>query len=200
MKTKTPDRIELAKALEKELNYKRFIHTMGVAATASCMAMRWGADAQKAELAGLLHDCAKNLDLRKMLKICEDARVQVSEIERTSEALLHSKAGAVLAQTRYGVEDPEILGAIRCHTTGRPGMTLLEKILFIADYMEPGRDVAEDLPEVRRLAFTDLDACLLRILEDSLVYLETKGSRIDPMTESTCRYYQSVRDGREEHV
>ncbi len=187
----TIDRISLVRELEKELNYKRFVHTLGVAATAASLAMCYGENMEKAELAGLLHDCAKCMDLKKMVRLCESEGLEISEQERRSDALLHSKAGSILARTRYGVRDADILNAIRYHTTGRPGMSLLEKIIFIADYIEPGRNVAEDLPQVRALAFEDLDACLLLILKDTLAYLESRGAQTDPMTQRTWMYYNN---------
>ena len=150
------ERLDLIRELESELGYGRFVHTMYVSCTASNLAMRHGADLAKAELAGLLHDCAKCMNLGKMLKMCAKADVQLSEIEKKSVALLHSKAGAVLAADKYGVSDEDILNSIRYHTTGRPGMSLLEKIIFVSDYIEPGRESAPNLPLVRKLAY-DLD-------------------------------------------
>ena len=152
----------------------------------------YGADVEKAEIAGLLHDCAKCMDLKKMIRICEKAGLSVSDIERSSGALLHSKAGSVLVTEKYGYTDPDIVNAVRYHTTGRPGMSLLEKIIFVADYMEPGRDVAEDLPEVRKLAFGSytIDDAVLKILEDSLIYLKSTGREIDPMTQRTYDFYK----------
>ena len=141
------ERLALIRELETELAFGRFIHTMEVASTAANLAMCYGEDPAKAELAGLLHDCAKCMSLNKMLKICEKSGVPLSDIEKTSGSLLHSKAGAVLAACKYGVEDEDILNAIRYHTTGRPGMSLLEKIVFVADYIEPGRDSAPNLPD-----------------------------------------------------
>lgn len=193
---KRDDRIALIKTLQTELNYKRFVHTLGVASTAACLAMCYGADVEKAELAGLLHDCAKCLDLKKMVKLCDKAGYELSDVERESSSLCHSKAGAVLAQEQYGVDDEEILNAIRFHTTGRPGMSLMEKIIFIADYMEPGRDVASDLPQVRALAFSNIDDCLMTILHDTLVYLNSSGREVDPMTRKTYDYYQDITEER----
>ena len=122
------ERINLIRELESELAYGRFVHTLNVASTAASLAMCYGFDVDKAETAGLLHDCAKCMNLGKMLKICEKAGLELSEIEKGSGSLLHSKAGAELAQSKYGVKDEDILNAIRYHTTGRPGMSLLEKI------------------------------------------------------------------------
>ena len=196
------ERINLIRELESELAYGRFIHTLDVACTAAALAMFYGADIDKAETAGLLHDCAKCLNLSKMLKICDKAGLELSEYERNSGSLLHSKAGAVLAQTKYGVRDEDILNAIRYHTTGRPGMSLLEKIVFAADYLEPGRDSAPGLPKVRKLAFESIDDCVLQILKDTLMYLGTTGADVDPMTQKTYDFYKEYgeyeeKEGRE---
>jgi predicted HD superfamily hydrolase involved in NAD metabolism len=136
------------------------------------------------------------LNLGKMLKMCEKAGVTISEYERNSASLLHSKAGAVLAESRYGVSDEDILNAIRYHTTGRPGMSLLEKIVFVADYIEPGRDSAPNLPVVRKLAYESIDDCVLQILKDTLRYLATTGADVDPMTHKTYEYYRRCDEER----
>ncbi|MCH4034250.1 MAG: bis(5'-nucleosyl)-tetraphosphatase (symmetrical) YqeK [Lachnospiraceae bacterium] len=189
---KDTDRLTLYKELEKQLKYSRFVHTMGVTFTATSLAMRYGADVKKAELAGLLHDCAKYVPVDEMERICREGGLEISSFERGNSALLHSKAGSVLARTKYGVTDKEVLDAIRFHTTGRPGMTLLDKIVFIADYMEPGREEAPDLSIVRPLAFSDLDQALLQILSDTLDYLEGTGKKIDPMTRRTWEFYKTM--------
>ncbi len=186
------NKIDLIKTLEQELNYKRFVHTLAVAGTAASLAMCYSADIEKAELAGLLHDCAKCIDVRKMQKMCEKAGFPVSPFEAGSGSLLHSKAGSVLAQEKYGCTDEDILNAIRYHTTGRPGMSLLEKIIFVADYIEPGRFTAQNLPEIRRMAFEDIDETLVKILYDTLVYLNSTGNTVDPMTQMTYDYYSHM--------
>lgn len=185
-------KIELIRTLEQELNYKRFVHTLAVAGTASSLAMCYGMNIEKAELAGLLHDCAKCIDVRKMQKLCEKAGLEISPFEAGSGSLLHSKAGSVLAAEKYGCTDPDILNAIRYHTTGRPGMSLLEKIIFVADYIEPGRYTAKNLPEIRKMAFEDIDEALLKILYDTLVYLNSTGNTVDPMTQKTYDYYRQI--------
>ena len=188
---KKVSRVELIKTLEQELSYKRFIHTLSVAGTASSLAMCYGADLEKAETAGLLHDCAKCMDVRKMQKVCEKAGLTVSSFEADSGSLLHSKAGSVLAAEKYGITDPD-MSMIRYHTTGRPGMSLLEKIIFVADYIEPGRFTAKNLPLIRRLAFSDIDEALMKILYDTLVYLNSTGLVVDPMTQKTYDYYKQI--------
>ena len=189
---KKVSRVELIRTLEQELSYKRFIHTLSVAGTASSLAMCYGADLEKAETAGLLHDCAKCMDVRKMQKVCEKAGLTVSSFEADSGSLLHSKAGSVLAAEKYGITDPDMINAIRYHTTGRPGMSLLEKIIFVADYIEPGRFTAKNLPLIRRLAFSDINEALMKILYDTLVYLNSTGLVVDPMTQKTYDYYKQI--------
>ena len=189
---KKVSKIDLIKTLEQELNYKRFVHTLSVAGTAASLAMCYGADLEKAEMAGLLHDCAKCIDVRKMQRLCEKAGLEVSSYERNSSSLLHSKAGSVLAAEKYGYDDLDMLNAIRYHTTGRPGMSLLEKIIFVSDYIEPGRYSAKNLPLIRKMAFSDIDEALLKILYDTLIYLNSTGNTVDPMTQKTYEYYKRL--------
>ncbi|MCM1058623.1 MAG: bis(5'-nucleosyl)-tetraphosphatase (symmetrical) YqeK [Firmicutes bacterium] len=182
---------KLEKEMRKAQDAKRFEHTLGVEFTAAALAMRYSCSVTDAQIAGVLHDCAKCLSDEKRLKICDKNGIPVSDIERRNPFLLHAKAGAWLAEEKYGVRNrPEIINAIRYHTTGREDMSLLEKIVFVADYIEPGRRHAPNLPEIRRLAFDDLDRAVLRILEDTLEHLKKNGGEIDPMTETAYRYYR----------
>lgn len=181
----------LRKKIEKVQDAKRYEHTLGVAYTAASLAMRFGAPIQDAQTAGLLHDCAKCLSDEKRLALCEKYEIPITEVERRNPFLLHAKVGAFLARRKYGVRDEDILNAVQYHTTGREGMSLLEKIIFVADYIEPGRKQAPNLAEIRRLSFEDLDAALLKILEDTMDYLKNAGGEVDSMTEKTLRYYRS---------
>ncbi len=194
MVKKTEDDVrKLTKAMEETLSGKRFQHTLGVAYTAAAMAMKYEVDVKKALIAGLLHDCAKCMSDEKLLKLSEKENIEVTEVERRNPYLLHAKVGAMLAAKEYGIDDEEILDAITYHTTGRPGMTDLEKIVFVADYVEPGRDKAPNLAKVRKLAFEDLDETVRKILKDTLKYLEEEKEsdfEIDPMTAKTYEYYQ----------
>lgn len=180
---------KIRKELSKELDSKRYEHTLGVAYTAACMAMRYDYDINKAYLAGLLHDCAKCMSHEERMNYCKKHKLEVSEYEKQNPALLHAKVGADLCSRKYGVGDEEIASAVRYHTTGRPEMTLLEKIVFIADYLEPHRNDAEDLPIVRRQVFEDIDLALRTILTDTLEYLKGSDKVIDPMTTQTYEYY-----------
>lgn len=182
---------KLRKKIEKVQDAKRFEHTLGVEYTAAALAICHGASVEDARLAGLLHDCAKCFSDEKRLSVCEKKNIPITEIEERNPFLLHAKVGAFLAKEKYGVENRDVLNAILYHTTGREGMSLLEKIIFVADYIEPGRKQAPNLPEIRRLAFQDLDKALLWILEDTLKYLKRSGGETDPMTELTWRYYKN---------
>ena len=182
---------ELRRIMEQELSSKRYLHTLGVSYTAACLAMAHGADMESAMTAGLLHDCAKPLRGEEQIALCEKHQLDISDVERLNpSALRHAKVGAYLAQSRYGVTVPDILNAIKYHTTGRPKMSKLEKILYIADYIEPGRKHVADLEQIRQMAYQDLDATMARILENTLAYLKTTDGQIDTMTEETYQYYK----------
>lgn len=185
--------LKLQKKMKNELDHDRYEHTIGVMHTAACLAMRYEEDMDRALLTGLLHDCAKCIPAEEKIKMCKKNQIEIAEAEKDNPGLLHAKLGAFLAKEKYGITDESILRAIRFHTTGCPEMTLLDKIIYIADYIEAGRKPLPNLAEVRKLAFCDLDACLYRILEDSLVYLKSKGSVVDPMTEKTYLYYKSIK-------
>ncbi|MCI9462333.1 MAG: HD domain-containing protein [Lachnospiraceae bacterium] len=185
---------KLRKKMEKELHAKRYEHTLSVAYTAASLAMVHNVDTDSAMTAGLLHDCAKCLPTDKLISLCRKNDLPVSEVElQNPAALLHAKAGSFLARKKYGVTDDDILNAIKYHTTGRPEMSKLEKILYIADYIEPGRKHAANLLQIRKMAYQDLDQTLFKILEDTLSYLLTTGGEIDSMTQETYDYYKRTR-------
>ena len=181
---------EIICRLRKELDFKRYEHTCGVAYTSAALAMRWDADVYKAYLAGLLHDCAKGMSDDDRLDICKKKGIYVSEVEHDNPSLLHAKVGAYLAKTVYEIDDEDILSAITYHTTGRAEMTLLEKIVFSADYLEPNRNHDPELPMIRRMAFTDLDEAILKIYENTMRHLKNSTKVLDPTTEEAYRYYQ----------
>ena len=182
--------LKIQHTLKKELDENRYHHTLGVMYTSASMAMRYDVDVQKALYAGLLHDCAKCIPSDKKIRLCEKYGLPVSSVERENPSLLHARLGAYLAHEKYGVKDEEIIYAIESHTTGRPGMSMLEKIVYIADYIEPGRNKAADLPRVRKLAFEDLDACMAEILCDTLKYRSRVGGPLDPSTQLAYEFYR----------
>lgn len=179
------------KKLQKKLDSDRYEHTIGVAYTAAALAMRYGADIEKAQIAGILHDNAKCISREKAMQLSEKYNIALTEAELINPALLHSKIGAYLAMHKYQISDKEIIRAILYHTTGRPNMTLLEKIVYIADYIEPKRHKAQNLAEIRRLAFIDIDKALLKILSDTLEYLKNCNIEVDPMTQKAYDFYRN---------
>lgn len=193
------DNRQIREMVQSAQSEKRFEHTLGVAYTATALAMKYDVDLKKAYLAGLLHDCAKCLPHEEMLRICLENEIAVSDLEKRNPFLLHGKAGSFLAKSQYGITDEDILNAVSYHTTGRPGMSLLEKIIFTADYIEPGRDKAQHLVQIRKLAFEDIDAAVLWILKDTLEYLKSSDGEIDPGTEMTCAYFSSLSETRGTH-
>lgn len=180
------------KKLQKKLDTDRYEHTLGVAYTAASLAMRYKFDVNKAMLAGLLHDNAKCISYEKKIQMCEKYNIHLSDVEKENPALLHAKLGAFLAMHKYKVADKDIISAILYHTTGRPNMSLLEKIIYVADYIEPMRYKARNLDEIRELAFVDLDLALVKILGDTLEYLKSINGSIDPLTRKTYKFYTEL--------
>lgn len=183
-------RKQVKEALKKDK--MRFRHTIGVADTSACLAMRYGYDMEKAYIAGLLHDCAKCVPDEIKIQECNDNNIEISDIEYNSPYLLHSKLGAFYAKTKYGITDNDICSAITYHTTGKPDMSLLDKIIFIADYIEPYRNKAGNLSEIRSLAFIDIDKSIKVVLHDTIEYLKKSGKPIDRTTVDTYNFYKDI--------
>jgi predicted HD superfamily hydrolase involved in NAD metabolism len=184
------DIIEIRKKVKKDLDKSRYEHTKGVMYTAGSLAMAYGYDYNKAMLAGLLHDCAKCLSTSEKLSLCKKHHILVTSVELENPGLLHAKAGMVQAEEKFHIKDPEILHAIKVHTTGEPDMNLLDKIIYVADYIEPLRCEAPHLEEIRQLAFSDLNRCVAVILFDTLHYLDGRKGSIDPTTRRTYDFYK----------
>ncbi len=182
---------DIMKKLEKELDEKRYQHTIGVTYTAASLAMRYGENMQAAILAGLLHDCAKGIPNEEKLELCKKYGILVTDVEKENPSLLHAKLGAYIAREQYGVADDDVLHAIYVHTTGEPGMNTLDKIIYVADFIEPNRDEAPNLEYVRKIAFWDLNQAMEEILSATLQYLEKSSKKIDPMTQKTYEYYNT---------
>lgn len=165
---------------------KRHAHIQGVAQEAVQLARRWGADEHLAHRAGILHDCTKYLELDEQLRICKKYGIVLDDLERVSVKLLHSKTGAALAKHLYG-EPEEVCQAIYYHTTGRADMTLLEKVIYLADYIEPNRDFP-GLEELRKLCYTDLDAGLTLAFRMSVEELEERGVPVHTNTHAALEW------------
>lgn len=183
---------EMEKHLKKTIKPQRYIHTIGVMHTAANLAFCYNFPYTKAMVAGLLHDCAKCLSDEERIKLCIKNDIPISDVEKRIPQLLHGKVGALLAKKEYNVIDDEILHAISVHTTGCPAMSMLDKIIYIADYIEPGRDKAPRLNEIRKMAYEDIDLCIYMILEDSVAYLSKHPEHMDHTTEETYTYYKKL--------
>ena len=180
---------DLRNAIKKVQDKERYEHTLGVAYTAASLAVLNGIDPQKALVAGLLHDCAKCIPSQDKIALCRSYGIAITPLEERNPFLLHAKLGARLAKEIYNENDQDVLNAIENHTTGRPNMSVLEKIVFIADYMEPNRNKAPNLLQIRKMAYNDIDQALVMILQATLDYLEQTGNEIDPGTKETLMFY-----------
>ena len=185
---------KLENSVSKLMDERRFIHTLGVKDTSFAMAIVHHYDEQQALIAGLLHHIARTLPDEKLIGDCEKFGLPISLYERKSPYLLHGKLGAYYVKTNYGILDSNILSAITYHTTGKPAMNTLEKIVFVADFIEPGRSGfgIPNMKQIRELAFTNLDKAVLEILKSTITYLETKNASIDTTTLDAYQYYVTL--------
>ena len=184
--------LKMQKKVKRYLDKDRYDHTIGVMHTAGCLAMRYGANLEQALTAGLLHDCAKYMDDDTKIALCREYKTSISDAEYKNPSRLHAKCGAILAEQEYHITDFDILHAIRVHTTGVPDMSLLDKIIFISDYIEPNRDKAPHLKELRKMADQDLDMTVYYILKDTVAYLKKHEEQtMDPTTLAAYNYYKN---------
>ena len=158
------------------LKPKRMPHVLGTEQEAIRLARRYGADETDARIAALLHDCTKKLDMEQQLALCRRYDIRLDELEQHALKLLHAKTGAAVARDIFGVKDA-VYEAIRWHTTGKPDMTLLEKVIYLADYIEPNRDFP-GVDELRRAVYDDLDKGLLMGLSDTIDEMERMGNPV----------------------
>ena len=162
------------KKLKEDIGEKRFTHSIGVMETSFKLARVYGVDEEKAALAGLLHDCAKYKEKRNLLKMANDFDIILDNVMKYNTELIHGPLGVEIARRNYFVTDKEILNAIEIHTTGKENMNLLEKIIFIADYIEPNRKF-EGIREVRQLAFEDLNESIIKAMDNTIKYVIDDG-------------------------
>ena len=168
----------------------RIAHVRGCEQEAIALARRWGADEEAAAEAAILHDCTKRATRDEQLELCRTYGIVPDELEAKSEKLMHSKTGAAVAQTEFGCES-EIVDAIRWHTTAKPEMTLLEKIIYMADYIEPNRDF-EGVEALRTLAYEDLDRAMLLGLDMSLEEIRRQGNPVHPNTIAAQEWFRKI--------
>lgn len=183
------DLIAIRSKLSKLLKKRRLVHTMLTTCEAVKLAAHYGADTKKARLAAILHDCIK-LPNRELVMYCDEHCYDISQEERENPYLIHSRLGAVLAMEEYGVDDPEILAAIRNHTIGRVGMSLLEKIIYVADKLEPSREF-RGVEAMRRAAYEDINKAMLMVMRHSADYTAASGRSVNPSTEAVMEYLRN---------
>ncbi len=189
---------EIMQKMQRVLPHKRFVHSIGVGYFAASVAMAYGKNSEKAMLAGLLHDCAKCLSEKEILKQCMDNKIPVTELERQQPFLLHGKLGAWHAKHKYGIKDKKILNAIEFHINGKPAMCFLEKCIYLADYLELGRKhpTEPSLDALRQLAFQDLDLTVYYVAKNTVSYLEDGGMpdgvKMDLSSVATLNYYEQL--------
>lgn len=174
------DRSKALELVKKQLTEHRYIHTIGVMETAIVLAEKFHSDPRKAELAAIFHDYAKFRPKEEMRQIIVDENLG-SDLLLYNQELWHAPIGAYLVEKEVGITDSEILNAIRFHTSGRPNMTLLEKVIYVADYIEPGRHFP-GVEEVRKLAEISLDEALIKAIHNTIVFLMKKKQPIYPDT------------------
>ncbi len=176
------------------LTAKRFAHTLGVAYTARGLALAHHLDAAKAEAAGLLHDCAKCLPLREQQRIARAYGLTADAGLLESGALLHAVVGAYLARSDYGVTDAAVLEAIRCHTTGKPGMSRLDMAVYLADAIEPTREPYPLLNQVRLMAQLSLERSMIASMEGTAGHVRRSGKSLHPATLETLNWLRTLRE------
>ncbi len=176
-----PKTIEIQRYLKEKLQPRRYVHVLSVRDTAVDLARRYSADLQKLNFAALLHDCAKWMSAEQLFKSAAHFGLHLEVIERANPSILHARIGAELAVKRFGIDHPEILSAIRLHTTGSGAMTLIDAILYVADFAEPQRPYREaDI--VLKLAYQDLNRAVLEVSRYKIEQLLIKGKAIHPNT------------------
>lgn len=183
---------QLRDSVKPLMDERRYRHTLSTEEVSYDLALIHGCDTMKASIAGILHDCAKNFSDENLMEECEKYRLPVSEVEKQRGILLHAKVGAAFAKDIFKIDDEDILKAIDSHTTGRPGMSLLEKIIFTADYIEPLRQPIPRIDEIRHMAYQNLDVAITMIAQNTLDYLNSTGEPIDTLTIETYEFYRAL--------
>ncbi|SHG88583.1 bis(5'-nucleosyl)-tetraphosphatase (symmetrical) YqeK [Tepidibacter thalassicus] len=173
---------EMLKILEKMITKKRLIHSLGVVESAKELAKIYGCDIRKSEIAALLHDCGKCLKKEEVLHYVKKYDILLDEIEEKELELVHGKIGACFAKHIFKVKDEDIFSAITYHTTGKKDMTKLEKIIYLADFIEPNRDYP-GVDELRNIAYNDdLDKAILMAFDNTIRYVISEKKIIHPRT------------------
>lgn len=173
--------------LIESIGEKRYYHSVRVMEIGVKLAYRYNANIEKTKIAGILHDCGKITDKTKMLKRVDDFGIILDTCMENNDELIHGLLGAEIAKVEYGIDDIEILDAICYHTTGRENMSILDKIIYIADYIEPKRNF-KGVEKVRNMAFVDIDKSLILAMENTIKFLIQNNKLIHPDTIKSRNY------------
>lgn len=173
--------IDIQQAIKDVLTKERYVHTIGVIGEAEKLAKLYGADVDEARTAALLHDCAKCYSDKKIVDMCKEYDIILDKIMLNEPALAHGLLGAKLAENLYGISNSNILNAIAYHTTGRSGMTLLDKIIYVADVIEPNRN-RQCAVDTRVLAYENLDDAVISTLNSTINFNKRRGNIIHPFS------------------
>lgn len=173
--------------LKENLTEGRYIHTLGVAQIACNLAILNGVSEEKAKMAALIHDAAKNMNINEQVKLVEQNNIELDSISKNSPQILHGWVAAILGNKLMGVQDEEVLSAIHCHTTGKKHMSTLDKIIYISDYIEPNRKYP-GVEELRRVTFEDLNNGVLKGIDNTITYVIKQGQLIHPATIEARNY------------
>lgn len=168
-------------AVKKRISKKRFTHSLGVVEVALLLAQRYGADEEKAKIAAICHDCAKDDSRDKLLATAKRHGMVLDDVVYYETQLMHGPVGSLVAKYEFGVEDEEILSAIYHHTTGQKNMGLMDKIIYLSDFIEPGRQYT-GVDELRTLALLDLDRALIQAFDNTIRYVLSLDSVLHPNT------------------
>lgn len=187
---------DIQNKLKNDIGEKRFKHSLRVAETAVKLADNYGLDPKKAYLAGLIHDCAKYNEEAYIKKY--NIAFSIYPVSSIKDPVLHSFLGAEVAKKVYNIYDRDVLKAIEYHTTGRPDMSDLEKIIFIADAIEPARDF-EGIDKIRKLAFENLNKAMLNLLDSNIIFLIGKKALINPLSFEARNYLIEEKNGKIRH-
>jgi predicted HD superfamily hydrolase involved in NAD metabolism len=182
------DREEIIKKLEATLDRERFEHSLRAEKIALKLAQKYGVNTNQASVAALLHDCARRYGRPELLRQARRLKLKIDPIRRLEPKLFHGEIGAAIAKREFGVRSAGILRAIRNHTTGAPGMSKLEQVIYLADHIEEGRDFA-GVEKLRRLAFKDMGRALLESASAMIVFLLKKGLPVYQPSVETRNYY-----------
>lgn len=181
---------KIREKLKSMISNERYNHSIGVQQTAIKLAAVYGADETKASIAGLVHDCAKGFSDYELIDAADKYGIETNDVTRSQPGLLHGPVGSYVARGAFSIEDEEILHAIWYHTTGCKNMSLLDKIIYIADYIEPGRNFP-GVDQLRKCAFHSINEAVLTALNNTIKYVINKNQLIDMLTVEARNYMLS---------